>query len=205
MLDVGDPVGAGLVANLARPGGNVTGTSLMLLETQGKNLELLKEAVPTLKRLAVLHTNDRWFTLATAAAERLGIETRTLVVRSADDLQRRSDAIIDTEAIWVLADPFLDELRGPIADFAIRHRLPSMGPLHLYAEAGFLFSYSANVTTLHGRGAYYVDRILKGARAGDLPIEQPTKFEFIVNLRTARELGFNIAPSLLVRADRVIE
>lgn len=205
MVGVGDPIGAGLVSNLAQPGRNITGTSLMLRETQPKVLEILKEAIPGLKRVAILHVNERWIAHAQATASRLGIETHGIVIGSAEDLPRQLGSLAGVEALWVLADPYIDEMRSQIADLAIRHRLPSMGPFGLYAEAGFLFSYSANLGAMHGRAAYYVDRILRGARPGDLPIEQPAKFEMIVNLKTARSLGFTVPPALLVRADRVIE
>jgi putative ABC transport system substrate-binding protein len=205
MMGVGDPIGAGLVSNLAQPGRNITGTSLMLRETQPKVLEILKEAIPGLKRVAILHVNERWIAHAQATASRFGIETHAIVVRSAENLPQQLGSLAGVEAIWVLADPYIDEMRSQIADLAIRHRLPSMGPLDLYAEAGFLFSYSANLGAMHGRAAYYVDRILRGARPGELPIEQPAKFEMIVNLKTARSLRFTVPAALLVRADRIIE
>jgi putative ABC transport system substrate-binding protein len=210
---VGDPVALGLVANMARPGGNVTGlTSSVGPEITGKQLELLKEIVPKASRVAVLWNpgtpgNALWLREAEAAARALGVELQPLEARGPNDFDRAFTAMTARRAaaLLVLGDVMLATNRMRLADLAVRSRLPAMYGLREAVEAGYLVSYGANTPDLFRRAATYVDRILKGARPGDLPFEQPTKFEFVINLRTANALGLTIPPAVLARADEVIE
>jgi putative ABC transport system substrate-binding protein len=210
---VGDPVALGLVANLARPGGNVTGlTSSVGPEITGKQLELLKEIVPKASRVAVLWNpgtpgNELWLREAESAARALGIELQPLEARSLNDFDRAFTAMTAKRAaaLLVLGDVMLATNRMRLADLAVRSRLPAMYGLREAVEAGYLVSYGANTPDLFRRAATYVDRILKGAKPGDLPIEQPTKFELAINLRTAKALGLTIPPAMLARADQVIQ
>ena len=212
MTAAGDPLGSGLVASLARPGGNVTGMSLMVPDIGGKRLELLKELLPRLSRVAVLWNVANpypaiVFKETQAAGQRLGIEVQSLEVRGPDDFdgafdaarKRRPDALITVE------DPLTFTYRRRIADFAVREQLPSIFGIREDATAGGLISYGANAADLFRRAAGYVDKILKGAKPADLPMEQPTKFELIINLKTVKALGVTIPPMLLARADEVIE
>ncbi len=206
-----DPVGIGLVASLARPGGNITGTSLMAPELGSKRLELLKEAVPRISRVAVLwHPRGagrlEW-QQTEAAAQRLGVKLRSYEVRSADDVARAIETMSGQRphAVIMFFDPLTSGYRVIISDFALKNRLPTIFGAREFAAAGGLMSYGPNIPELFRRAAVYVDKILKGAKPGDLPIEQPTKFELIVNLKTAKALGLTIPPSVLIRADRVIQ
>jgi putative tryptophan/tyrosine transport system substrate-binding protein len=212
MTAAGDPVGSGLVASLARPGGNVTGMSLMAPDLGGKRLELLKELLPRLARVAVLWNAANpypaiVFKETQAAGRTLGIEVQSLEVRGPDDFdgafaaarQQHPDALIAVE------DPLTFTYRRRIADFAVANQLPSLHGLREDVEAGGLISYGANLADLFRRAAYYVDKILKGAKPADLPVQQPTKFELVINLKTARALGLTVPPTLLARADEVIE
>jgi putative tryptophan/tyrosine transport system substrate-binding protein len=211
-LAVGDPVGFGLVSNLARPGGNVTGVSFdAALETYAKALELLKEAVPSLTRMALLASLDFRTTggkrTMAAAAKALRLELHEVEVKSPADLEpavhRMKDEGIQAMYIWPSGLTF--GIGKQIADLALTHRLPSVHPFRENAMAGGLLSYAPSLTEIAQRGAVYVDKILKGAKLADLPVEQPTKFELVINLKTAKALGFTIPPSLLLRADQVIE
>jgi len=212
MANVGDPVGAGVVASLAHPGGNITGMSLLATELSGKRLELLKEIVPGLARVGVLWNPNNAsvalkFKETSAAARVLGLHLQSLEARQASDLdgQFQAAARAHTDALVTADDQFLSSQRTAIAELAVRHRLPLMSEFREFAEAGGLCSYGPSLIDLARRTATYVDRILKGARPGDLPVEQPTKFELLVNLRTARALGLSIPPSVLLRADQVID
>ena len=212
MVEVGDPVATGFVTNLARPGGNVTGLTNMARDLTQKRLQILKEAVPSATRIAVImDPNDpvvppQWRD-AQSAAERLGIHLQRLEMRNADDLRRAFQMAVagKAEAVLRLADPLAIVLGTETADLAIKHRLPLMARARLEVEMGGLLSYYADALDYHSRAASYVDRILKGAKPSDLPIEQPTKFELVINLKTAKAIGFTIPQSLLLRADQIIE
>ena len=212
MTAAGDPLGSGLVATLARPGGNVTGMSLMAPDLGGKRLELLKELLSGLARVAVLWNAANpypaiVFKETQAAGRTLGIEVQSLEVRGPDDFdsafeaarKQRPDALITVE------DPLTFTYQKRIADFAVADQLPSLHGLRGDVVAGGLMSYGANIADLFRRAAGYVDKILKGAKPADLPVEQPTRFELVINLKTARALGLTIPPTLLARADEVIE
>jgi putative ABC transport system substrate-binding protein len=209
---VGDPVGAGVVPNLARPGGNATGLSTLATELSAKRLEILHEIVPGVSRLAMLW-NDKNPSMvlrareASAAGAKLGVTIQSLGVNEQVDFEAAFVAIRRSEsaALLTLADPFTRANRQQIVDLAARMRLPSIYELREFAEAGGLISYGPSLVGMHRRAAVYIDKILKGARPGDLPVEQPSVFELIVNLKTARALGIRIPQSVLLRADRVIE
>ena len=212
MTAAGDPLGSGLVATLAQPGGNVTGRSLMAPELGGKRLELLKELLPRLARVAVLwHAANpysaRVFKQVQAAGGTLGIEVQSLEMRDPDDLDGAFETVRrqHPDALITVEDPLTFTNRKRIADFAIGQQLPSLSGLSEFAAAGGLMSYVANQADLFRRAAGYVDKILKGAKPADLPVQQPTKFESVINLKTAKALGITIPPSLLARADEVIE
>ena len=212
MAAAGDPLGSGLVASLARPGGNVTGMSLMAPDLGGKRLELLKELLPRLARVAVLWNAANpyaaiVFKETQTAGPTLGIEVQSLEVRGPDDFdgafgiarRQRPDALITVE------DPLTFSHRKRIADFAIGQQLPSLHGIREFAAAGGLMSYGASLADLYRRAAGYVDKILRGAKPADLPVQQPSKFEFVVNLKTARTLGLRIPDKLVALADEVIE
>jgi putative tryptophan/tyrosine transport system substrate-binding protein len=212
MAAAGDPSGSGLVATLARPGGNVTGMSLMAPDLGGKRLEMLKELLPRLARVAVVWNaanpySANLFKETQRAGRMLGIEVQSLEVRGPDDLdgafeaarKQRPDAMITVE------DPLTFSYRKRIADFATGQQLPSLHGLREFVAAGGLISYGANIADLFRRAAGYVDKILKGANPADLPVQQPTKFDLVINLTTAKALGLEVPPSLLARADEVIE
>ena len=213
MLAVSDPLGSGLIASLARPGGNITGTSSMTAEVVGKSLELLKETVPEVSRVAVLWNPDntifqaQMLREAQLAAGRLGVELRTFGARGPDELDGAFAAITSERAgaLLVLADPVLFIHHRRIVDFADKSRLPAMYGVKEYAAAGGLMTYAANMTDQFRRAAAHVDKILKGARPADLPVEQPTRFELVINLKAAKALGFTFPLPLLGRADEVIE
>jgi putative ABC transport system substrate-binding protein len=212
MVAAGDPVASGLVESLARPGGNVTGLSQMLQELVGKRLELLKEMVPKLSRVAVL-----WNPQSTSAtlswkenqqpARQLGIQLHSLEVRSPNELDKAFEAATGAraDALAILPDPVITTNLKRIVDFAAKTRLPSIYQSSEYADAGGLVTYGPDRADLFRRAATYVDKILKGMKPGDLPVEQPTKLELVVNLKTAKALGITIPQSVLSRADRVIE
>jgi len=212
MVEVGDPVATGFVTNLARPGGNVTGLTNMARDLTQKRLQILKEAIPSATRIAVMMDPGnpivpaQWRE-AQSAADRLGVQLQRLEVRSADDLKRafQTAVIGKAEAVLRLADPLAIVLGVETADLAKKHRLPLMVRARPEVEMGGLMSYYADALDYHRRAAIYVDKILKGAKPADLPIEQPTKFELVINLKTAKALGLTIPPSLLARADQVID
>jgi putative ABC transport system substrate-binding protein len=208
----GDPVGSRLIASFARPGSNVTGTSSAGGEVTAKQLELMKEIVPRLSRVAVL--SNRTTALHVTLLKELEVAARPLRVRlhpvdagTPQDLDSAFKAIAKErpEALIPLDDPLIFQERRRIADFALRHRLPTASFQRFFTEAGTLLSYGPSFADLFRRAATYVDKILKGARPGDLPVEQPTKFELVINAKTAKALGLTIPPSLLARADQVIE
>jgi putative ABC transport system substrate-binding protein len=212
MAAAGDPLGSGLVASLARPGGNVTGMSIMSPDLGGKRLELLKELLPALARVAVLWNaanpySANVFKETQGAGRTLGIEVQPLEVQGPDDLdgafeaarKQRPDAMITVE------DPLTITYQKRIADFATGQHLPSLHGQSEFVKAGGLMSYGANLADVHRRAAGYVDKILKGAKPSDLPVEQPTKFDIVINLTTAKVLGLTVPPSLLARAGEVIE
>ena len=207
-----DAVAGGLVESLARPGGNVTGLSQMTVELAGKRLQLLKEIVPALSHVAVLwnpqsvNATLNWKEIQQPARQ-LGIQLHSLEVRSPNEFdQALEDAIrARTGALVTLADPVTGANLKRIAGLAAKSRLPSIYHDSAFAEAGGLLTYGAHRPDLYRRAATYVDKILKGAKPGDLPIEQPTKFELVVNLKTAKALGITIPQSVRFRADRVIE
>src|SRR5260370_28218715 len=208
MVAAGDPVAVGIVRSLARPGGNITGLSQMTPDLSGKRLELLKEIVPKVSDVAVLYDpEDPLSTLdwkeARRSAQTLGIEIHSFEVRSTEDLGERLNeaAKSGVGAIVVMPAPVLFANLKLIADFAIQNRVPSTFHLREFADAGGLVSYGVDRSDLFRRAATYVDKILKGASPADLPIEQPTKFELVINLRTAKALGLTIPPNLLGIAD----
>jgi putative ABC transport system substrate-binding protein len=211
MAGVGDPVRAGFIASLSRPGGNTTGVSLLNQELWPKRLELIKEVVPAATRVAVVSSPDPAHTeslkLMLGAAPRLGLELRNVLVSGQGDLDRVFAEISRGRADAVVVQPsvVLDEMRGRIAQLANRQRLPSMFAWRHSAEAGGLMSYGTDLYAVQRHAASYVDRILRGAKPGDLPVEQPSKFELVVNLKTAKALGLAIPPALLIRADQVIQ
>jgi putative ABC transport system substrate-binding protein len=212
MAAVGDPIGVGLVASLARPGGNVTGLSAIAPELEGKRLELLREVVPKLSHIAVLWNPDNPFQAGSlketkTAAQVLGIKVQLLGVRVSEEFPAAFAAILKERpgALLVLADRIFLHNRARIVGFEATHRLPGVYAYPELVEAGGLMSFGPSYAGMHRRAAYYVDKILKGAKPGDLPVEQPTKFDFIINLKTAKALGLTIPPSLLLRADQVIE
>jgi putative ABC transport system substrate-binding protein len=212
MTNTPDPVQLGLVASLARPGGNITGTTTLTVDLSIKQLELLKEAVPRASRVALLWNPDNpWHPLAVkglqARSGSLGLQLQALEVRGPDAFDSAFHAMTTerAQALLVLADPMTFFYRRRLADLAIKHRLPMMGSLRGNAEAASLMSYWADTTDVSRRAASYVDRILKGAKPGELPIEQPTKFELVANLKTARTLAITVPQSVLLRANRTIE
>jgi ABC-type uncharacterized transport system substrate-binding protein len=207
----GDPVGTGLVASLARPGGNVTGLSNQSADLAGKRLELLREVVPSLRRLAILANAGSPIGVlemreAQAAARTLGLEVVTSEIRRVEDIAPAFETLKDrAEALYVASDPLVTTNRIRISTLALGARLPTMHGQGDNVEAGGLMSYGANYPDLHRRAADYVDKILRGAKPGDIPVEQPTKFDLVINLTTAKVLGLTVPPSQLARADEVIE
>jgi len=208
-----DPVATGIVDSLARPGGNITGVTTLTRELSGKRLELLKEAVPRLSRIGVLWDANAGagpaiaFREYEAAAGGLKIQLQSLEVRGPNpDLEGAFQAVAKgrASALITIASFALSPYSKQIAELAIKNRMPSMNELSAYVEAGGLMSYGANNADQYKRAAVYVDKILKGAKPADLPVEQPTKFEFVINLKTAKQIGLTIPPSVLARADRVI-
>jgi putative ABC transport system substrate-binding protein len=211
MSPSGDPVGEGLVASLARPGGNVTGTSTMVSDRSGKHLEIIREIVPSASRVAVLWAppfNEPGLRAVEAAARVLGVEILELQVTQAGDFDQAFETASrdHAEVLIVLeGNPLFFGLRARIADLALHHRLPAIYDLPSYAHSGGLVAYGPSDTEYYRRAAVYVDKILKGAKPADLPVEQPTKFELVINLKTAKTLGLTIPPALLFQATEVIQ
>jgi putative tryptophan/tyrosine transport system substrate-binding protein len=205
-----DPLGAGLIDSLARPGGNITGVATLESELGAKRLEHFKEAFPAVTRVAVLHdptTSPTVLKEMEDGGRRLKVQLQIIEARAPEDLEAvfRKATEWRAAALSILASPFFQAQRGRIAKLAIEHRLPTMVPHRAYVEAGGLISYGPDFRDLGRRTAVFVDKILKGAKAADLPVEQATKFELVINLKTAKALGLTIPPSLLARADQVIE
>ena len=213
MATAGDALRTGLVTNLARPRGNVTGLSLALVELAGKTVELLREALPEAKRFAcVVHRDDplhrAFLSEAESSARGIGLEVRPTILRSVGELEPALGSIARDRVGGVLVQPIFTvdpEVRSTLVRLMLKHRLPAVSGLRRFAEAGGLIAYASEFSDLPKRAAVYVDRILKGATPGDLPVEQPTRFELVFNLRTARTLGIAIPRPLLQRADHVIE
>jgi putative ABC transport system substrate-binding protein len=212
MAVAANPVTEGFVASLARPGGNVTGLSGFLDELREKQIELVREVFPSVNRIALLGREgvvrpERRMAIE-AAARSIGLDARTVMVASSADLDPAFARIREhgAEALLVFGDAqLIDRNRRRIIELALRHRLPTVAGLRMFAEAGALVSYSLDLVYAHRRSAAFVDKILKGAKPADLPVEQPTKFELVVNLKTARALGITIPQSILLRADEVID
>jgi putative tryptophan/tyrosine transport system substrate-binding protein len=207
-----DPVGSGLVNNLARPGGNVTGFSDLHSGLVAKRLQILKQLLPSATRIAVLHDGAQKTALlqlpeVEAAAAALGVTILPMGVKGAKDLARVFDAVKQArpEGMMVLGGPLMGTHEREIAAFTLHNRLPASYTLRHMVEAGVLMSYGADFNDLYRRSAGYVDRILKGTKAGNLPVEQPTKFELVINTRTANAFGLAIPPALLLQADHLIE
>src|SRR6266404_3325517 len=212
MAQDSDPVESGFVASLARPGGNITGLSTLAPEVSGKRLELLKEIIPKLSRVAVLGISTRPGNAQSLkevelAAGAFKVQVQYLDVLDVKEIETAFRAATKgrAEAVLVLQSPFFNSQRTQIIDIAIKSRLPAIYPQTDYTEAGGLMYYGANTPDLFRRAATYVDKILKGAKPADLPVEQPKKFEFIINLKAAKQIGLTIPPNVLVRADRVIK
>ena len=210
-----DPVTDGLVTGLARPGGNVTGLSTLAPDLVGKRLELLKQAVPGVSRVAVLwhpgatgeRTEKDMLKEAEVAARALGVRLQFVEARGPADFDRASSEMTRARAgaLTVLTSSMFLNERRRLVDLAAKTRLPAVYPLREFVDAGGLMAYGSDVADLFRRGTTYVDRILKGAKPGDLPVEQPTKFELVINLKTAKALGLTIPPSVLARANQVVE
>jgi len=207
MANVNDPVALGFVASLARPGGNITGLSNLSPEIGGKQLELLKEAIPKTSRVAVLGRITANVKEMEFAARSLGLQLEVLEVSGPDDIESAFNAAKGkrANALLVPASSVLAAHRKRINDLAAQNRLPAVCFAPVWAEDGCLLAYGPNTSEFYRRAATYVDKILKGAKPGDLPVEQPIKFEFVVNLKTAKQIGVTIPPNVLARADRVIK
>jgi putative tryptophan/tyrosine transport system substrate-binding protein len=206
-----DPVGSGFVASLARPGGNITGLSTLSPEISGKQLELLKEIVPKLGRAAVIGTSTRQGTEQTLkemepAAGAFGVKLQYLDIQNSKDLENvfRAAKKGQAEAVLVLQSPVFNSHRAQIADLALKNRLPATYPRREFVEDGGLMSYGVSIFDLDRRAATYVDKILKGSKPAELPVEQPTKFELVINLKAAKQIGLTIPPNVLARADQLI-
>ena len=205
-----DPVQSGLVANLSHPGANITGLTLIYDELAGKVLELLKEAIPSMSRCAALWNPDHAdpeFRQTQKTAAAVGVRVQSLEIRRASDFDAAFKAAIDAhvEGLIVVSSRLLLQQRKQLAEFAHTSRIPMAGGWGDWTQDGFLFTYGPNPADMMGRVPLYVDKILKGVRPADLPIERPTKFELVINMKTARSLGIKIPQSILVRADKVIE
>jgi putative ABC transport system substrate-binding protein len=207
----GDPVGTGLVASLARPGGNVTGLSLQITDTVSKRLELLREVVPGFRQLAMMVNISNPIAVlekrdVEAVAATLGLDVAPLEIRQAEDIAPAFEALKGrAEALYVGTDPLVNTQGVRINTLALNARLPSVCGFPEFVEAGGLISYGANFTALFRRAAELVDKILRGAKPADIPVEQSTKFDLTINVKTAKVLGLIIPPTLLARADEVIE
>ena len=205
-----DPVASGFAASLARPGGNVTGIFLDLPELSGKQLQFLKEALPKLTRVAVLwepEVGEPQLRATEEAARAAGLTLSAFGVRRGEEVRAAVESLARerAEALVVLTSPLLSNNRDQIVELARKHRLPTISPFIQFPNAGALMAYGPDSVEMYRRAAAYVDKILRGVKAGDLPVERPTKFELVINLKTAKALGLTIPPSLLQRADQVIE
>jgi putative ABC transport system substrate-binding protein len=207
MLAAGDPVGTGLVASLARPGGNITGTSSTTAELGSKTLEVIREIVPSVRRIAVLANTTDPFTRSflqqmQLGGQTLGLELQTIMIKETDDLDAAFADIKKNAVDAMVVQPSLPRVR--VADLALKHRIPAIAPT-VFAAVGGLAGYAASQAEMARRTAAIIDKILKGSKPADLPVEQPTKFELVINLKTAKVLGLEIPPTVLARADEVIE
>jgi putative ABC transport system substrate-binding protein len=205
----GDPVEAGLVASLAQPGGNITGVTSVSSELYGKRLELLKEVIPRLFRVAVLRNPDRSasdYEKMQSAARSLKLQPQSLEVRAPKDFESafRAAAKARAQALITIRTPLINNQRKQVTDLAIKNRLPAIYDEREYVEANGLMSYGTNLAELQRHAAVFVDKILKGRKPADLPVEQPMKFEFVINLKAAKQIGLTIPPNVLARADKVI-
>jgi putative tryptophan/tyrosine transport system substrate-binding protein len=211
LVNAGDPLGSGLVASLARPGGNITGLSLMAPDLGGKRLELLKEAVPPVSRVGILWNaanpySALVFKETETAATKFGIQLHSIEVRSPNDIDTNlTGAKQRLDALIIVEDPLTFGHRKRISDFAASNRFPSIYGMREYVDVGGLMSYGTSNAGLYRRAAGYVEKILKGAKPADLPVMQPTKFDLVINLKTAKAMGLEIPPTLIARADEVIE
>jgi putative tryptophan/tyrosine transport system substrate-binding protein len=208
MAPSGDPVGTGLIASLARPGGNVTGLSAAAAELAGKSLELIRELSPSARRVAALAHPTNPFTKPfleqiQLVGRALGVEIQVLMVRDAEEFAAAFDEMDKQQIAAVIVQPTLP--RAPVAELARQHRLPAVSGTRAFADAGGLMSYAGSLADRYRNAAPYVDKILKGAKPADLPVQQPTRFELVINLKTAKALGITVPQSLLQRADEVIE
>ena len=208
LLGAGDPVGTGLVASLARPGGNITGTASTTAEAGAKTLEIIREMIPAVRRVAVLANATDLFTKSFLEQMRFGaqavrVDIQIIMIGQPDDLDAAFAAIKNNAADAVVVQPSLPRAR--VAELAVRHRVPSIAPSAGFVSAGGLAAYSANQKEMARRTATIVDKILKGSKPADIPVEQPTTFELVINLKTANAIGLTIPPALLSRADEVIE
>jgi putative tryptophan/tyrosine transport system substrate-binding protein len=206
-----DPVGSGFVSSLARPGGNITGSATLAPEISGKRLELLKETSPRIGRVAVIGTSNRQGTAQALkelelVAKALRLKLQYLDIQNPKDIDSAFRAASEghADAVLVLQTPILNSQRLQITEHALNNRLPAIYPASQYVEDGGLMSYGASISDLDRRAATYVDKILKGTKPADIPVEQPTKFEFVINLKAAKQIGLTIPPNVVVRADRVI-
>jgi putative tryptophan/tyrosine transport system substrate-binding protein len=211
---VANPVGLGLVRSLGRPGGNVTGVAFeATLEQGAKQLELLKELTPSVTRIGMFRDPAQqdsmkpYQSIIQSALSRLDLELLRADLRNVDELDSAFATLMQgrVHALWLLGQPAIFQGRARIADFALKHRLPSVASYRQYPDANGLASFGASLSDNHRRGAVYVDRILRGAQPADVPVEQPSKYELVINLKTAKALGLTIPPSVLLRADHVIE
>jgi putative ABC transport system substrate-binding protein len=210
MVQDNDPVGNGFVVSLARPGGNITGLATLAPEISGKRLELLKEIIPKLSRVAVLGTsnnpgNAQSLKETEVAAQEFGLLLKSFDVLREEDIDAAFQAAANqrSDAVLVLVSVVLNSYRKQVAELAVKKRLATIYPISDFVDAGGLMSYGVNFVDLHRRAAVYVDKILKGAKPGELPIERPTKFELVINLKAAKQIGIMIPPNVLARADRV--
>jgi putative ABC transport system substrate-binding protein len=207
-----DPVGSGFIASLARPGGNITGLSMLSPELSGKQLELLKEVIPRLSRVAILGNsnepaNPKTLKEIELAAGELGVQVQPLDVLNPNNIETvfRAATKARADALVVLASPVLNDQRAKVTNLALKSRLPAIYFRQEFVDAGGLMSYGTSFTDLSRRASVYVDKIFKGIKPADLPVEQPTKFELVINLKTAKQIGLTIPPNVLARADRVIK
>jgi len=210
MAPAADPVGTGLIANLARPGGNITGVSLMMPELAGKRLELLREVLPGVTRVTFLAWRDlsgrRFVEEAQAAGQTLGLRIQAVVVGGSEEFEGAFSAVLKERAGALIVQPALAVWYARrIVDFAAKNRMATISDIRELPDAGGLMSYGPNIRESYRHAASYVDKILKGVKPADLPVEQPTKFELVVNLKTAKALGLTIPQSVLLRADQIIE
>lgn len=212
MAAAGDPLGSGLVANFARPGGNVTGNSMMVAELGGRRLQMMKELRPGVSRVAIFWNaanpySTNVFKATQDAAKTLRVQLQSLELRSPEDFNEAAESVLRQRAgaLLVVEDPLTTDLRKQFADFAARSRIPALYGIKDFVEAGGLMSYGVSLEDLRRRAAVYVDKILRGAKPGDLPVQQPTQFEVVINRKAASALGLTIPQSVLVQATELID